>query len=126
MDLEVYPVSAVLGAAAAMDGSHILVKCAWSDGEEFILRLPLHIAEHLQNVVQMALADAARNGGGHNCQPPIVRSLALQASPQEGAEILTIEIEGGMNLHFQVPSGKYQKGILRLPDPASQNPMPDS
>lgn len=119
MNIEVYPVDGVFGSKVADDGSTVDLICAWGDGERFILRLPLSVANAMQIALQDAASDAAIRGGS-KVAPAIAEALLLQASSVPGQDTLTVRMDGGMQLQFLVPQGRYDNGIRRAPD--SQRP----
>lgn len=112
MDIMVYPISKVLGSKAAADGSTVDLVCEWEDGEKFILRMPFRAASSAQVALQDAASDAAIRGGREHTRV-IAEALGLQASPVSGHDILTVRLDGGMQVQFQVPA-RYESGIPRL------------
>lgn len=97
-----YPVSAVLGSRATADGVEVEIEMAWLDGERFMLALPTDVAAHLLIAAQDAAADAERRAG-RVPQPLIADRAVYQASGIPGRKTLTIQTEGGLNLHFSLP-----------------------
>lgn len=112
--MEVFEVSAVHGSSASEDGTHIVV-LATVEGERAIIRLPLSVANAMQIAVQDASADATIRGGNY-IAPPIAEGLLLQPSHVLGQDILTLRLDGGMQLQFLVPQGRYDNGVRRAPD----------
>lgn len=97
-----YPVSAVLGSRATEDGAEVEIEMAWLDGERFMLALPTDVAAHLLIAAQDAASDAERRAG-RVPQPLIADRAAYQASGIPGRRTLTVQTEGGLNLHFSLP-----------------------
>lgn len=97
-----YPVSAVFRSGATPDGTEVEIEMAWLDGERFILALPTDAAAQLVIAVQDAASDAERLGG-RSPQALMADRVAYQASGIPGRRTLTIQTEGGLNLHFSIP-----------------------
>lgn len=97
-----FPVSGVFASAPTADGAEVEIEMAWADGERFMLALPVDVAAQLVIAVQDAASDAERLGG-RNPAPLIAERVAFQASDIPGRQTLTIQTEGGLNLHFSVP-----------------------
>ncbi len=102
-----FPVSGVFRSGATPDGSEVQIEMAWLDGEKFILALPTDVAAQLVVAAQDAASDAER-AGGRDPRPLIADRVAVQASNLPGRVTLTIQSEGGLNLHFSVPDLPFE------------------
>lgn len=97
-------VSELLGSQSEPDGSRFAIMVTDGEGNRLAIRVPSHLGPGLLVATADAAADAERYAGRPG-QPIFAEGWLLQPAPIDDHQTLTVRVEGGLNLHFLVPTG---------------------
>lgn len=98
--IERYLISDVVGSFA--DSGSVVLQLAWADGVERQISMSADVAARLVIAAQDAGADCERETGREPTHV-IIDRVAIQASSLPGRAVLSLQSEGGLNLHYLIP-----------------------